>query len=240
MYLQLQCPHCQAPIRYEDMNIDKLIAKCHQCHTLFSFEAQMNQITRQRPEVPLPPGIEAASYLSELDIQINWRKSSNSGFFVFFTIFWNAVLIPFIIIALTQGEWIILLFISLHLLVGLSLFYYTLCIFFNTTFITVNSRKISVLHKPLKMPFYPDRNVAVDRVSQLFIDKYVESRTNGRPNYAFGVYAHLKNGNHIKLLRGLKNHDQARYIEQEVERFWNIEDTAVEGEWLEQGNRGIG
>jgi len=215
------------------MNIDKLIAKCHSCHTLFSFEAQVQQAMRQRTEVLLPPGIEAASYLSQLDIQINWRKTSNSGFFTFFTIFCNAVLIPFVVVALTQGEWIILLFISLHLIIGLSLLYYTLSIFFNTTFIIVNSREISISHKPLKMPFYKDRNVTVDRVAQLFIDKYVESRTNGRPNYAFGVYAHLKNGNHIKLIRGLKNHDQARYIEQEVERFLNLEDKAVEGEWVE-------
>ncbi|MFN7116710.1 MAG: hypothetical protein ACK4TA_07895 [Saprospiraceae bacterium] len=232
MVVKLQCPNCQSTIRYEDMNIDKLIAKCHHCYTVFGFEEQVRQTMRQRSEVPLPPGIEAASYLSELDIQINWRKTTNAGFFVFFTIFWNAVLIPFVLIALTQGEWIILLFISLHLMVGLSLLYYTLCIFFNTTYITVNRQEISVLHKPLKMPFYPDRQVTVDRVEQLFIDKYVESRTNGRPNYAFGVYAHLKNGNHIKLIRGLKNHDQARYIEQEVERFLNLEDKAVEGEWL--------
>lgn len=233
MNLQLKCPNCQATIRYEDMNIDKLIAKCHSCHTLFSFEEQLQQNLRQRSEVPLPPGIEASSYLSELDIQISWRKTTNAGFFVFFTIFWNAILIPFVLVAITQGEWIILLFISLHLIIGLSLLYYTLCIFFNTTYVAVNRREISVLHKPLKMPFYKDRNVTVDRVAQLFIDKYVESRTNGRPNYAFGVYAHLKNENHIKLIRGLKNHDQARYIEQEVERFLNLEDKAVEGEWVE-------
>lgn len=233
MHRPLQCPECQADIRYEDMNIDKLIAKCHNCHTVFDFEAQVRQEERQRADVLLPPGIEAASYLRELDIQINWRKTSNSGFFVFFTLFWNAILIPFVVIALTQGEWIILLFISLHLFVGLSLLYYILCIFFNTTYIAVNSLEISVLHKPLKLPFYPERTISVDRVAQLFIDKYVESRTNGRPNYSFGVYAQLKNGNHIKLIRGLKNHDQARYIEQEVERFLQMEDKAVEGEWIE-------
>ena len=118
-------------------------------------------------------------------------------------------------------------------MVGLSLLYYTLGILFNITYVLVNSREISILHKPLKMPFYLERLLESSRVDQLFIDKYVESRTNGRPNYAFGVYANLKNGNHIKLLRGLKNHDQARYIEQKIERFLNIEDKAVEGEWIE-------
>lgn len=232
MHLQLQCPNCQSVIRYEDMNIDKLIAKCHHCHTVFGFETQVRNAQRQRAEVLLPPGIEATSFLSELDIRISWRKTSNSGFFVFFTLFWNAIVIPFAVGAIISGNWMILLFLSLHLLVGLSFLYYTLSLFLNTTYVTINSREISVLHKPLKMPFYADRTVSVDRVQQLFIDKYVQSKTNGQPNYAYGVYAHLNNENHIKLIRGLKNPDQARYIEQEMERFLNIEDKAVEGEWM--------
>jgi hypothetical protein len=238
MHLQLQCPNCNKAIRYEDMNIEKLIAKCHHCHTVFGFEAQVRQAERQRTEVLLPPGIDAASFLSELDIQINWRKTSSNSFFLFFTLFWNAIVIPFAIGAIITGNWMILLFLSVHLLIGLSFLYITLSVFLNTTYVTINSREIRVEHKPLKMPFYPDRTVSIERVKQLFIDKYVQSKTNGKPNYSYGVYAHLVDENHIKLIRGLKNPDQARYIEQEMERFLNIEDKAIEGEWV--GNGGMG
>ncbi len=237
MHLQLQCPNCQTAIRSEDMNIEKLIAKCPHCHTVFDFEEQVRQSERQhrRGEVALPPGMEAVSYLSELDIEINWRKTSNGSFFIFFTIFWNAIVIPFAIFAILSGNWMMLVFLSVHLAIGLSFLYATLATFFNTTYIIVNSRAISVEHKPLKMPFYPDRIMSVSDVDQLFIDKYVESKTNGRPNYAYGVYAHLQNKTPVKLIRGLKNPDQARYIEQEIERFLKLEDKAVEGEWVEGG-----
>ncbi len=233
MQIQLECPNCGAAIRAEDININQLVAKCNQCHTLFGFDTMLKQVERHRAEVPLPPGIEALSYLSELDIQISWRKTSNAGFFIFFTIFWNAVLVPFIIIALTQGEWIILLFISLHLLVGLSLLYYTLSVLFNTTYIRVNHQEVVIEHRPLKMPFYPDRRAPVQDIDQLFIDKYVESRTNNRPNFAYAVRAVLKSNSdkRIPIIKGLKNKEQARYIEQEIERFLNIKDRPVEGEW---------
>ncbi|MDX1943303.1 MAG: hypothetical protein SFU99_22245 [Saprospiraceae bacterium] len=234
MQIHLECPNCGASIRAEDVNIDKLIAKCSQCHTLFGFDTMLKQVERHRPEVPLPPGVDAMSYLSELNIEIIWRKTSNAGFFIFFTIFWNAILIPFIIIALTQGEWIILLFISLHLLVGLSLLYYTLSILFNTTYIRVNHQELNIQHRPFKMPFYPDRHEMVSDIDQLFIDKYVESRTNNQPNFAYAVRAVLKSNpdKRVRIIRGLKNQEQARYVEQEVERFLNIKDRPVEGEWV--------
>lgn len=232
MQIKLECPNCGASIRSEDINIDQLIAKCSQCHTLFGFDTMLKQVKRTRPEVPLPPGIEAMSYLSELNLEISWRKTTNAGFFIFFTIFWNAILIPFIVVALTQGEWVILLFISIHLLVGLSLLYYTLTILLNVTYITVNRRELIIEHKPLQMPFYPNRRLPVSDLDQLFIDKYVESRTNNSPNFAYAVRALSKGDKRIRIVKGLKNQDQARYIEQEVERFLNIEDHPVDGEWV--------
>lgn len=236
MQIQLACPNCGASTYADDVNIARLVAKCRECHTIFSFDENLPSATpRQRAEVPLPPGLEVSSYLSELEIQINWRKTTNAGFYVFFTAFWNAVVIPFVIIAIATGEWIILLFISLHLLVGLSFLYYTLCLLFNITFIRVNRREITIEHRPLKVPFYPDRRESVHDIDQLYIDKYVESTTNNQPNFAYAVRAMLKSSpdKRIRLVKGLKNFEQARYIEQEIERFLDIKDQPVEGEWAQ-------
>lgn len=232
MKLQLTCPNCEASIRAGDINIDMLIAKCHHCHTVFSFEDEFTKVARQRAEVPMPPGIEAYSYPSELSIEIQWRRMM-SGFLTFFTIFWNLILIPFILIAIFQGEWIIFLFIALHLFVGVALAYYTIAMLLNTTYITVDRYKLIVEHKPLPVISYKDQEVTIADINQLFIEKYIASRTNGRPDFAYMVrYAKKNSSDHVTLMRGLRKHEQARYIEQEIERFLEIEDRPVEGEWL--------
>lgn len=233
MQVQVSCPNCNAEIRSEDININKLVAKCHQCHTLFGYETMLQQVNRERASVVMPVGIIASSMLSALHLEITWRKTSMLGFFVFFALFWNGLLIPFIAVALAQGEWIIILFISLHLLVGLGLLYYTIALFFNKTYITVSRQNIRIEHKPIPVPFYADRQVTTKQVQQLYLDKYVDSRTNGRPNFAYEVRALLNNKKRVSLVKGLKQYEQARYIEQEVERFLNIKDYPVEGEWME-------
>ena len=231
MQIQLQCPNCASQIKSEDINLPQLLAKCWSCHTVFSFEGSVASAERNRPQiVTMPPGIEAFSLLSELSIQISWRKSA-SGFLIFFTIFWNAVLIPFIAIAIATGEWVILLFISLHLFVGISLLYWMIAVLLNTTYITVNQREITIEHKPIAVPFYPNRLMPVEEVEQLFTEKYVNGRTNGQPNFAFSLKAIKKNHEHIPLVKGLKSYEQALYVEQQVERFLNIKDRAVAEEY---------
>ncbi len=232
--MQLQCPHCRKDILAEDVNIGQLIAKCRHCDHVFAFEKQVRQAPRQRPEVVMPSGIEAYSLLSELNIEVSWR-SGVSSFLTFFTILWNALVLPFVLVAIANGELMMLAGISLHLLVGVSLIYYTLAMLLNTTYILVNHHRLTIEHKPLRLPFYPNRDLSVAEIDQAYVEKYVASRTNGRPDWAHAVVAALKDGEHMKLVKGLKNPRQALYIEQEIERFLDIEDRPVEGEWAGAG-----
>lgn len=231
MQAQLHCPNCNTAIKSEDINISQVVAKCSNCHTVFSFSEQLLQSGRERPEVLLPDGMDALKLMSELDIRFKWRKSM-SGFLIFFTIFWNAIVIPMTLVALFTGAFEMLLFMSLHILIGVSMLYYTIAVFVNTTYIIVDHGKISIEHRPLKIPFYPNREIPSRNVEQIYTYKYESSKTNGRPNYSFAVQAKLKNGSEVKLLKGLKNANQAQYIEQEIERFLRIKDMPVEEEYL--------
>ena len=120
---------------------------------------------------------------------------------------------------------------SLHILIGVGLLYYMAALFVNTTYVVVDHYNLTIEHRPLKMPFYPGRTIPSRDIDQIYIHKYVASRTNGQPNYAFGVQALLKTGENIKLLKGLRNANQAQYIEQEIEKFLKIKDRAVEEEF---------
>ena len=234
MQVKLSCPECGAEIQTKDVNIQRLIAMCSQCHTAFSFENRVaDPITRERPEVLLPHGIEAYHTSSEVDMVISWRQSGSS-FLTFFTIIWNGFLIPFIVIAVSTGSWQMLLGISIHLLVGIGLLYNMIARFVNTTHVNVNRYRLLIEHRPLRIPFYKDRNIPVTDIDQVFVEKYVSSKTNGRPNFAFRVSVVLDNQRTLQLIRGLKHPDQAMYVEQQVERFLEIEDRPIEAEWRPQ------
>ena len=230
MQEKLKCPSCGATARAEDINIDKLVAKCQACNTVFVFEEKIQLAARRRPEVLLPPGIDAYSLPSEIDMLVSWRRSSHS-FLIFFTIFWNAILSIFVAVAITTGSWSILAFISVHLAIGIGLLYYTTATLFNTTHINVDNFNLLVEHRPIKVPFIRDRDIPVMDIDQIYIDKYVAGRTNGRPNYAYGVNLITKDEKTIKLVRGLRDSQHARYIEQEVEKFLSIPDRPVDEEW---------
>jgi predicted Zn finger-like uncharacterized protein len=231
VFAHLQCPSCDADIRSDDINIDRALAKCSSCHAVFSIEEGLPVSARRKPEVLLPNEMEVLKLRSELEILVKWRKTSSIGFLMFFTIFWNAILLPFAIGAIMSGEFGLLLGLSAHLTVGICLAYFVLTSLINTSYITVNEYRLHIEHKPLPLPFYPDRDIPIQDIDQVFIEKYVASKTNGRPNYAYAVVVELKDRKRVKVIKGLHHPNQALYIEQEIEAFLEIPDRAVDDEW---------
>ncbi len=228
--MQLSCPNCKAEIHSADINIQQLVAKCSQCNHVFNFQPELAHAPRVRPEIPMPAGIEAYSFLSELNLLIKWRQLGGLGFFLFFTIFWNALVLPFALIAIMTGNFEILLFISLHLSVGIGLLYYTTAKLINTTYITLSRRKLTIEHKPIPWIFSPNKTIDTADIEQFFVERYVASRTNNQPDYRFRIIA-IRKRDRITIMQGLTTAEQAQYIEQEMERFLQLPDRAVEEEW---------
>ncbi len=123
---QLECPNCQAEILADDINIDRAIAKCHNCHHVFPFdeETKERRPARKRAEIFQPEGIEMFRLRSELNIDFKWRNLQSSHWFmVLFTLMWNAIVLPMAIAAMMSGEITALLFMSVHILVGVGLLF---------------------------------------------------------------------------------------------------------------------
>ena len=226
--LDLICPKCDEPIAGGDINIHTSLAHCKHCSNTFQLEEWNN--VRQKTEVFMPHGIEVLKLNNELDIELTWRRSLNT-FLTIFTIFWNSIIFVIAAVVILSGNYSALLFLSIHLSVGIGLLYHTLTKIFNRTNITVNRYRLLIEHRPLKLPFYPDRNIPIGDIEQVFVEKYTASTNNGQPNYAYSVNTILKGNKRIQLLKGMKHPDQALYIEQEIEHFLQIEDKKVLGEW---------
>lgn len=186
---------------------------------------------RNKPYIVIPRGIEAYHTFNSMEIDINWRRSSNLGFMTFFTLFWNFIVTIFVISFIVSGDFNMFWAIGAHLLVGIGLMYWTIANFINHTTIFVRKGSIDTEYGPLPIPFKKRNHIPINDLQQLYVERYVYATSNGRPVYAFRIMAKMKSGTKNVLLKGLKSLEHAQYIEQEIEHFLGIEDEAVRGEF---------
>lgn len=226
MATQLKCPNCGTIIKSDDINLDRLVAKCDQCHAIFDFDQQaLVPIKKERPSIPLPEGLSLIELPNEMQIAISWRKTRHRAFFLTFTIIWNVITIPFVIIAVVSNDWTLALMISAHFIVGMGFLVYTLAIFMNSTKIDVGKTGITIVSKPINLPFHKNYYFRSTDLEQLYVEQYVQSTTNNQPNYAYRVNAKVEGrAKDIPILKGLKEEDQALFIEHEIEKYLHIED----------------
>jgi hypothetical protein len=227
--IDLTCSECGTHIPNKNINVNRSLGKCPSCDAIFSVDDMFFEDRRGRPEMIIPEGTELLTLPSSLDVELDWYKSTPKGiigFLSLFSIFWNGFLLFFIT---SVGS--IPFVLIFHLLAGAIMLYWLMSTFFNKTNIIVTSQYLEISHGPLKNPFKPTVTINVNNITQLYVEKYVSSTTNGQPNYAYALYCFLKNDKKAKLLDGMNKETQL-YIEQEIERFLNIDDTAVANEIL--------
>jgi hypothetical protein len=66
-------------------------------------------------------------------------------------------------------------------------------------------------------------------VKQLYSKEKI-SRGRNSTTTTYEVHAVTHTGKNVKLLSGLESSEQALYIEQEIERYFRIEDAPVKGQ----------
>ncbi len=248
--MHVDCPECNTPVTAEGVNIAKTIAVCKHCDNIFDFEDQFPTtpgqlaVVEKEPDTKLrlkeeifhiPPGIEVLKIESMLEIMINWRRSGKY-FTLFFGVFWNLFIIFFSFMAFFSGGIgaegiIIFLFMLPFYGVGAYLLYSGIGQLFNTTYVTVYGENLSIEHKPVNFLIQKDRHFSKEEIQQLYVKRYSIGSTNGQPVYAYSVDLVLKNGKRYPLVKNLRSLEAARFIEQEVEEYLNIEDKIVRGEW---------
>ena len=183
----------------------------------------------QRPEVPIPPRYSLESLGSELEITRSWFSPA-IFFLAFFCIVWDGFLVFWYGIAFSQADtpWMMIIFPTLHLAVGVGMTYFVLCSFVNRTRIKVSMGQLTVRHGPLPWPGNYTMNSA--DVEQVYCQsKFHNGKNGGR--FTYEVHAVLLDGTKQKLVSGLDDPDQAIFIEQQLEDHLSIKDRRVPGEY---------
>lgn len=242
----IRCPDCSKLLSVSDINMEKMLARCRDCETVFDATSQLEDgawsskktvgpsgVAEKaiRPKIPQPKSVKVKRRGSEFTLSRSWWAPQH-WFIVFFCIAWDSFLFYFYYEAynnfLETGwdgfDWFSVIFPIAHLAVGVWLTYALLATVFNTTNLILGSRDFTLSHGPL--PWAGNLSLPKRELSQLFV---VEKR-GGEGGSTFGLYALLKDETRVHLLSQNISLDEARFIEQTLEEHLGIEDVPVEGE----------
>lgn len=153
-----------------------------------------------------------------LSISYSW-KTPGMWFLAFFSIIWDL----FIFFFLMTGAG---LFISLHLLAGIFITWYTLTRFTNRTKITIDREKLLLDNGPIPWPFAKNQRIPARSLVQLFVSKSTV-KVNNQPTY--NLKAKLDTGVEIALIKTELDKQLLLDLERTIETYLDIKnDTSLD------------
>ncbi len=153
-----------------------------------------------------------------LTISYNWRTAA-MWFLVLWCVIWDAGMI----MALISGAGF---FISIHLLAGIAVTYFTLTRFLNSTTITVDRSALKISHGPLPWPFAKSRDIPARSLKQLYVDKS-NVKQNNKQTYT--LMAILDTGAEVKLVNAEPDITIVQDLERTIEGYLDIKnDTSLD------------
>ncbi len=234
--MQLHCPHCGDAIQADDVNLEREIAKCRECHAVFSFAGALGQregpTARSKAREALsqapPRGFKLDETGPNLVMVRRWFSPLYFGLLIFcvpwigFLVFWYSMALG------RDVPWIMVIFPIGHVAVGVGLAYVTICGFVNSTTITVGDGQLSIQHGPL--PWMGNQTLDSSQIEQLYCRERTY-RTKHGTRTRYELHAVTRHAGSRKLLSGFDEPEHVLYIEQQLETRLRIKDAPVRGEW---------
>lgn len=234
--MQVICPRCSQPIPTEDVNVARVVAKCRACGAVFNFEDQLSlpKPTGLSPirRVALPPGVElsvkerspgdpyraGASSAGELTLSWRWFTTGAIGELFFITVWFGFLGFWYKTAFDGRAPWIFFVFPLIHVGVGLVVLHRVVAAFFNRTTVRIAEGRLTIHHAPI--PTFSNRDIPLHELRQLFT--VTKKGSKGDPTYE--VHATTTVGPTVKLVTGLKDMQQAAFLEATIEDHLGIED----------------
>jgi len=221
VFKKVCCPSCNEDVVADNLNLANSMAKCGSCNVIFSIEEEVESVKEKgemKQETFRPEGIDLFYYKDELDITTRQHIEGLDAFgLVFMPIF--AILSIFIFFA---GEGDFSLYIPIALSLGSLYFIYKALNYSkNQTIININNNFLNIYSRPKN--FKKDRTYNANEIDQL----YLKHGTEGLGYYAVHMVLNgLEGQKHVKLVT-VNTLSKAKYLEQEIERYLNIENRKI-------------
>lgn len=232
------CPNCDAILRDEDINVKGELGKCDNCESVFELKIPSGTDYQPKQIVRCPKGVEyTQSQKDLLEIIIKWRNVEGglAGCLLFSLLVVGGVLLLMTFIMIKAGAYLGIFFFIPFVLFSIPFIQIYLHSQFNYTHIKVDQKNLLISQKPYKDNFHnKDFQFPVEKIEQVYVSVEYRKTKNGITKDYF-LNVKLKDGNKIKVIKNFNNLNIYRYLEQEVERFLEIKDEIVSGEYRGKG-----
>jgi hypothetical protein len=234
--VNLFCIRCGAPVPPANVDEAEGVARCSACSDVFNFVRRGGAVSAPTTAEALarPAYMHVDRQGRRLLIRWRWFTAANLGMAIF-CIAWDSFLIFWYSTAFHSRHtpWLMIVFPIGHLAVGVGLTYATLCGFFNHTAMEISPDGLTVRHGPL--PSRGNRQLAASQIRQPFCERsssmQSSNRNNSTPTYSLSAI--LNDGSKVKLVRGVRELTDARYLERQIELAMNIAPQPVAGECVD-------
>lgn len=232
----LNCPHCKLPVPGAEINIQENIAHCNECGKVFRISDAMKSTFNNEHKINLllPEGLEVIPGL-QLDIKLSWRKISPLKVYFLFGIAFTGMPLFATLMLSTSGNnppFLIYCFLAFFCLIGSFFLFKAISLLLNTTYLSATAFELRSEHRPINFLGWKNEKIPRSEIIQLYVERYEVSRSNDRPNYAYNLLVMLKNGEAVKILSNLKKSETAFYLEHQIEKYLQLEDRPMDGEYL--------
>jgi len=240
--MNLTCSSCSTVLTARNLSPHLGVVTCPKCGALQKLEAppvgspmerllhavSSRLLPPSRPVGPVPRPERFTLQRSSFGGAISYRWFSfTSLFLVFFSLFWNSITFTFAVTMIAAQDWRGLLFLSLHLVVGIGVGWYTLASLLNRTDIAVHSGALTVRWGPIWWP--GQKTEPTKDIMQFWVAERIQRGKNGT-TCAYDVMAILAEGASTSVIKGLPKLEEALFIEQTLEEWLSIDDQPVPGE----------
>lgn len=231
---KIDCPSCATTIPADNLNIQTNIAKCNSCNGIFSFSDSVEKLSSQNnitQEILRPEGVELIHFQDELDISVaqpwtNLEAISVSLFPMLVLMLSLVILITFTELIPSFKQFGKVAVITLWITSFISYIAYFFIRKKHKIYIHVNDRDLYIEWRPKK--FLKDKKYAVQDIDQVYIKSITSP--SGKGVAIFMIVDDPNGQKHVELIKSVNSRTQAKYIEQEIEKYLGIKDRRVPDE----------
>jgi len=181
-------------------------------------------------ELRLPKGMTLADRGTYLEITRPWSKTVGC-FLILFSAFWWFALSEFLpelwFNSSGNAGWERFIPV-LHVIAGIGVGYSAIAFLLNTSYIYTDKSRMEIRHRPI--PWRGNKVLEASQLGQLYVKETIHRNKNSTSK-SYDVRAKTYSGGDIKILSGLQNSQQAIFIEQQLEKYLDIENMRVRGEY---------
>jgi len=213
----VSCPNCDTPTLSPNLNIQDKIAKCDQCHSVFSFEAMLPELIAKPTEViQRPQGVDVVQLDNELEFSMTQPYSQILGSVALIL---PLFLVLFLLLFFKDGKQEVIYPLVGSVVVLLYSLYKLYMTKFAKTYVSVDRTHINVMWRPNNL--VKDRSFPIQNIDQIYI------RATSKGVCLYLVNNTIDGQKHEELVGRFTDLTKAKYIEQELEKHLGIENRKV-------------